>query len=161
MNCTHDCNSCGGCPNPCPKCGGKGMTVPSITVLSLTDKMINLDDEYFLCLNNKCDVAYYNDKFLSLATETKKPIWFKAKYFEYIVCYCRDIYLKDVVKVCFDLEGVLDTDILIRTLKKENVTTNCLVNNPTGTSCERLLENAIAYAKDIYKQSKEEDKNEK
>ena len=141
MNCNGECSSCKStCSITCPKCKAPGMEVPSITVASLCDSTINLDE------NGK---MYEKDK-------VNVPVWFKSKYDEYMVCYCREIYLKDVVRAVFELGGCENKKEILTYLGKGESKGMCIVKNPTGKPCDELFVNAIAYANKIYKKHQEE-----
>lgn len=160
MECDKNCSTCQStCGKVCPICGSTAIGVETATVLNLTDTEIKIDDRFYLCLNGGCHVAYFNDAGVLIEkTEVKVPIWFKSNFFEYIVCYCRNIYLKDIIKAVFTLENPTKEDI-IKFLGKEHIESNCIANNPTSKSCDLLFENAIEYAKELkLKQNEQKDR---
>lgn len=165
MNCNGDCGSCGqSCKTLCPKCSSIGMEVPTITVANLTSQKVDLNKTYFLCTGIKCDVAYFDEVNKTILTDdVKEPVWYKSTYDKYLICYCRHIYLKDVVKAVLSLNGSDSKAEIIKYLGKDQIQTNCLLNNPTGKSCEKLFDNAIIYAINIYNklQKQENQKEEK
>ena len=55
------------------------------------------------------------------------------------------IYLKDIIRAVFSIEDATKEEI-IKFLGKENIETNCLLNNPLGKDCDLLFNNAIEYA---------------
>ena len=68
--------------NTCPVCKTSGVKVKSITVRHLVDNTLTElggDTDYYICMNEKCDVVYYNPesgvKFDK--QQVKVPIWFK------------------------------------------------------------------------------------
>lgn len=158
MECDKNCSTCQStCGKVCPVCGATAIGVNTATVLNLTDVEVDINDHFYLCLNGKCNAAYFSDLgTLIEKTEVKVPIWFKSNFFEYIVCYCRKIYLRDVIKAVFSLENPTKEEI-IKFLGKDNIESNCVANNPTSKSCDLLFENAIEYAKEL----KEQQNNEK
>lgn len=151
-----DCSTCKQngslCYEVCPVCGSKGILVPSITVQNLLKEgKINLSDTFKLCTTPSCNVSYFscNELFFDL-DEIKVPIWFKKEKQKYVVCYCRNIELQHITKAVRDLNGEKNLDVLLKHLNKlDHTASNCLHNNPTGVSCEKLMKNAIEYA---YKQ---------
>lgn len=104
MNCTTTCNNCNKCDDKCPYCGYKGKEVKLETVAELTkNKCVFFEngEKIYICTNKKCDLVYFqvgNPK-VYLKEEIKVPVWFKEKYKNYIVCYCHNIYLDDIVKI--------------------------------------------------------------
>ena len=73
-----------------------------------------------------------------------------------MVCYCREIYLKDVVRAVFELGGCENKKEILTYLGKGESKGMCIVKNPTGKPCDELFVNAIAYANKIYKKHQEE-----
>lgn len=154
MECSHNCATCNSnCGFKCPVCGANCIYVNSLTVQNLTNKQIDVEKKYFLCTNPNCDVIYVDEHNIDIFSkrDVKVPVWYKSDFFNYIVCYCRNIYLRDVLQAVFSIDNPTKENIL-KFLNKENVETNCLLNNPTGKSCDLLFENSINYAIDLKKQ---------
>ena len=149
IECNNDCNSCQSvCFKKCPICGGTAIRVPVEPILSLTDyPKIRINSNHYICINAKCDNVYFDeDGTYNLNKEiVKVPVWFKSKMDDYIVCYCKNIYLKDIIKAVLKIDDV-NKDNIIKYLGKDNIESNCLVNNPIGKDCEKLFANAIEYA---------------
>jgi hypothetical protein len=128
------------------------MGVAFDTVLSLTsDYLKNTleDDEYFLCTNPKCNIAYYSLKGRTIkVTDIKSDIWFKKSKKKFIVCYCRDISLDDIVLAVDRLE-LPNLQKIVHYLQKDDIITDCIHHNPTSVCCQKLFDNAIEYAKKI------------
>lgn len=152
-----DCSTCKQngslCSEGCPVCGSKGILVPATTVQSmLKEGKINLGDTFKLCTTPSCNVSYFscNELFFDL-DEIKVPIWFKKEKQKYVVCYCRNIELQHIIKAVSDLNGEKDLEVLLKHLNKaDHIAHNCLYNNPTGVSCEKLMKNAIEYAHKLF-----------
>lgn len=162
VSCNGECSTCKStCGTTCPKCGAPGKLVPSITVASLSNNQINLEEDHYLCLRPNCTTAYFteNGKIID-KEEVKVPIWFKSKYEEYIVCYCRNIYLKDIVLAVIQLGGCENKKEILHYLGKEDGAGKCIIKNPTGAPCDELFANAIVYANNIYNNMKEQQKKE-
>ena len=158
MNCNNNCTTCeSSCLVLCPVCGIKGMKVNYKTVSKLLKDNTHLfKEDVYLCTNKKCNIAYYqvDNPNTFNKEEVKVPIWFKEKYDKYLVCYCHNIYLSDIVKYVLECNTV--DKITIDEIKNKfpKVYESCDICNPTGVSCEKLFNNSIDFA---YKQ-KEEDK---
>lgn len=158
MNCNNECSTCKtNCALSCPICNQKGMMVRFDAAKNLVkdNKYLNKKQKVYICTNKKCEVVYYqkdNPK-QYLKEEIKVPIWFKEKYDKYLVCYCHNIYLDDIVRIV--LNSTVSEKLTIEDIKKQfpKVKENCKIKNPIGNSCERLFENAIEYA---YKKKEEE-----
>lgn len=136
----------------CLKCNKKGMRVTFDTVLSLCNDFIKTTinyAHYYLCTNKKCDVAYFSDTRTILTSEIKHPIWFKENSNKFIICYCRQITLNDIVEAIEKIDGEITIEKVVRVLGKENDPKNCLLEFPTGEECTTLFLNAIEYGKKI------------
>lgn len=157
-SCNNNCIICNSvCESKCPICLHKGIKVPLVTVKNLVkdDKMLFNSEQTYICSNKKCDIIYYqyDNPNIFYKKDVKTKVWFKEKYNDYIVCYCHNIYLKDIVSIVkTDKSDKILTkeDILSRFEKKHE---DCLMLNPVGNSCDKLFLNAIEYA---YKQKKED-----
>ncbi len=162
MNCNGECATCKStCGTTCPKCGAPGKIVPSITVTSLSNSKINLEEDHYLCLRPNCEVAYFTESGKIIEKSTLNvPIWFKSKYEEYKVCYCRDIYLKDIVRAVISLGGCENKKEILHFLDKEDGAGKCIIKNPTGAPCDELFANAISYANNIYNKMREKQKED-
>ena len=104
MNCDNKCSTCSTkCNLLCPICNKQVKNVPIQTVKSLVKHDINLleTEETYICLNKKCNLVYFqnNNPSYYFKNDVNKPVWFKEKYPNYIVCYCRNIYLKEIVEL--------------------------------------------------------------
>jgi hypothetical protein len=148
-----ECGSCmraaQGCGEGCPVCGSNGIAVPSETVRSLVKAKPVLDDVvYKICTTPGCDVSYYGcggDHFL--LSDVAVPIWFKRRNQRYMICYCKDIDLFQIMEAVDDLDGSSDKETILKHLgKSHGYEEDCLRMNPLGISCERLFQNAIEYA---------------
>lgn len=152
MECNNNCSTCTtSCQQKCPKCDGSALGIETATVLNLTTRTdVKVDKQHYICLNPRCNVIYFSEdnKEIYLKNEIKVPIWFKSNFMEYLVCYCRNIYLKDIIKAVFTLENPTKEEI-IKFLEKENISTNCLINNPVSRDCDLLFRNAIEYALEL------------
>ena len=155
MNCEncHDCSSkCHDIKFGCRVCGKRGMEVSFDTVLALSNEFLRntLNEEiYYLCTNPNCHVAYYTliGRVINLS-DVNVDIWYKKHKKKFMVCYCRDITLDDVVFAVNSIE-VPTIPKVVHFLQKADVAVDCIHHNPTSISCEKLFLNAIEYAKKI------------
>lgn len=153
MSSCSSCSSCGGhcepSENGCPHCGVQGIEVPTQTVKSLAKDFLKdqiPDEQFRLCINKACNVAYYTEDKMIHTNQIKKSIWYKRDADQYTICYCRDITLDDIVKAVEEMEVELNKKNVIKHLGKDNIESNCIENNPTGQCCTPLFDNAIKYA---------------
>ena len=70
----------------------------------------------------------------------------KEKYKNYIVCYCHNIYLDDIVKIVKNTNESNLTKKDILNLLNTNHFEDCKHLNPTGENCDILFKNAIQFA---------------
>jgi hypothetical protein len=88
---------------PCPLCKTKGRYVENITVRHLLRKEMEEkagQEDYYLCMNARCDIACYNDKTCT-AFQKKDiivPLWFKDDANPRYACYCSKITEEDVAR---------------------------------------------------------------
>lgn len=152
MECTNNCSTCtSSCSQKCPTCGGSALGVETVTVVNLSkDSSVDIEQKYYICLNPKCKTIYFSEKLNHIINfeKVKVPIWFKSNFMNYIVCYCRNIYLKDVIRAVFSLENPT-MESVIKFLNKDKIEINCLINNPVSRDCDILFKNAIEYALEL------------
>ena len=104
------------------------------------------EDDYHLCMNKKCDVAYYNQR---LDVQINKdqinvPIWFKEDADPKYICYCSKVTEEAIINAVKN-EGARDLkDIIKITGAMKNC--NCLVNHPTGKCCSPIIQEVISKA---------------
>lgn len=159
MKCDQNCTSCASsCRELCPICGKVGMMVPYETVSRLIKgkNVFFSNQPSYLCTSKQCNVVYFQASHPKMYTkeEVKVPIWYKEKYNQYLVCYCHNIYLNDIVELVkhIDNKKVTKKEV-IELLGKNNEKEDHVHCNPTGKSCDQLFENAIEFA---YKQKRGE-----
>ena len=162
MECNNNCATCSSsCQKHCPNCEGNALGVETVTVINLSKRTdISIDKQYYICLNPRCKTIYFSEDYKTIIEkdEVKVPVWFKSNFMEYLVCYCRNIYLKDIIRAVFSIENPTKEKV-IAFLEKEDIETNCLVNNPVSRDCDLLFKNAIEYALEL--KAKEEKKDVK
>jgi len=132
--------------NLCPVCKEEGTLVKNITVKhividELTEKVGGND--YFLCMNEECDISYYNTesniKFNK--EQLKVPIWFKKEANPKYVCYCSKVTEEQVINAVIKDGDTNMKDVLSITGAMSNP--QCQKNNPLGKCCHKIIQNAI------------------
>lgn len=159
MECNKECSTCQSeCAKHCPVCGQSALGVESATVLNLSKVNIKPERQFYICLNPKCKTIYFDEQEeqIIVADDVKVPIWFKSNFMNYMICYCRQIYLKDVIRAVLSMNDEPTIDNVVKFLEKENIETNCLINNPISRDCDLLFNNAIEYAIDLKKREDKE-----
>ncbi|MCI6508753.1 MAG: hypothetical protein PUH11_05215 [Bacilli bacterium] len=149
QKCDKGCNTCTlDCSHRCPVCKGNSEKVSEETVINILidSSEYTLGDTY-ICLNRKCDVTYFNSHEYFLKNELKVPVWFKEDPNEMIVCYCRNISMKDIRMIIKNHPNVTTMDQVLKILRKEKIKIDCMHKNPLGKSCDKLFTNAIQYVK--------------
>ena len=151
MNCNHECNTCeSSCTVNCPICDKKGRVVKLEAALNLVNNnsYIDKNKKVYICQNKKCTVTYFQEENPKYYTkeEVNVPIWFKETYSKYMVCYCYEIYINDIVNIFKNdntNKKLTKEDILKHFTKKHD---DCLHHNPLGEDCEKTFINAIEFA---------------
>ena len=100
-------------------------------------------DQYKICMNEDCDVIYYNlDKEIKfLKDQVRVPIWFKKDADPKYACYCSKVTEDQVI------EAVVKHGA--KTVKEVNAITGamknslCKENNPLGVCCHKIIQEAI------------------
>lgn len=130
----------------CPLCKRTGNIVKDITVRNMVyneiiDRVNN--DVYYLCMNEECDIVYYNNKAKINFTlkEIKVPVWYKKDASPKYVCYCNKVTENQVIDAVVK-DGAKDMkDILKLTGAMKNG--KCEINNPSGKCCHEVVQSAI------------------
>jgi bacterioferritin-associated ferredoxin len=145
--------SCGCCSQDlaktkgnCPVCNNKGEAVGKITVEHLVtddNRKAVEGDQYRICLNEDCDVVYYNVdngvKFLK--NQIKVPIWFKKDANPKYACYCSKVTEEQVIEAVLKhgAKTVQEVNAITGAMKNSN----CKENNPMGICCHKIIQEAI------------------
>ncbi|MBM7853916.1 bacterioferritin-associated ferredoxin [Desulfohalotomaculum tongense] len=130
----------------CPVCRKPGVKVKNITVKHLVadefiDQVGNAD--YYLCMNEGCEVVYYNLK-LAVKFDKKQirvPVWFKKDADPKYVCYCSRVTEEEVIAAVVKNGASTVEDIVNLTGAMKNA--RCQVNNPLGKCCHPAIRAAI------------------
>jgi len=122
----------------CPQCGhkGKGMKIITIKSLLLPEALATLeaDGNYRMCLNQECQVVYFNDKGGIYRTQDLKVLVFpKSDDPNCPVCYCFG-WTRRKLKTDHDQAGQSTAVNEISEHIKAG-RCGCEVNNPEGSCC--------------------------
>lgn len=132
--------------NLCPICKTSGVKVKNTTVKHLVlETLIELvgDTDYYICMNEKCDIVYYNQetgiKFDKL--QVRVPIWFKKDANPKYACYCSKVTEDQVINAVIKDGAKSVKDIITLTGAMKNA--QCQKNNPLGKCCHQIIQDAI------------------
>jgi bacterioferritin-associated ferredoxin len=130
----------------CIVCGHSGEMVKNITVKHLVfDGLIEQirNDDYYLCMNEECDIVYYNDKtgVKFNKQQVKVPIWFKKDANPKYACYCSKVTEEQVIGAVIKHGAKTVKDIIEITGAMKN--SRCEKNNPLGKCCHEIIQRAI------------------
>jgi len=131
--------------NLCPVCGKQGSLVKNITVKNMViDELTELiDDDYFLCTSDDCDVSYYNPKSSNKFNkhQVKAPIWFKRGANPKYACYCSQVTEGQVINAVVKDGATNMKEVLKITGAMSN--SQCQTKNPLGKCCHQIIKEAI------------------
>ncbi|WP_089610641.1 Csac_0668 family 2Fe-2S cluster-binding (seleno)protein [Dehalobacterium formicoaceticum] len=130
----------------CPICNNEGISVSKVTVEHLvTDDYRNVvdGDQYKICMNEECDVVYYNldNEVKFLKNQVRVPIWFKKDADPKYACYCSKVTEDQVIEavVKHGAKTVKEVNAITGAMKNSN----CRENNPLGVCCHKIIKEAI------------------
>lgn len=130
----------------CPVCKTLGIKVENITVKHLVvDELTGsvTDPDYYICMNEECDVVYYNPesgvKFNK--HQIKVPIWFKKDAKPKYACYCSRVTEEQVIDAVIKHGAKTVKDIVKITGAMKN--SQCIKKNPLGKCCHEIIQKAI------------------
>ena len=134
----------------CPTCNEIGQIVNNETVKCIlkSECQSNIGkNDFYLCMNPNCDVAYYNKESVFDKSALKKPLWYKKDANPKYACYCRKITPEEVTKTVME-KGLTEVGPIMLNLRG-NVKSNCKINNPTGHCCHPVFNESIKKALEI------------
>lgn len=101
------------------------------------------DDDYYLCMDEKCLITYYNRKsnIKFDKQQVKVPIWFKKDANPKYACYCSKVTEEQVINAVVKDGGENMKDVLKLTGAMKNA--QCQKNNPLGKCCHQIIQDAI------------------
>lgn len=119
----------------------KNITVKHLVFDELIEQVGNSD--YYLCMNNECDVAYYNKeadvKFNK--QQIKVPIWFKKDANPKYACYCNKVTEEQIINAVVNDGANTMKEVLKITGAMSNP--QCQKKNPLGKCCHQIVQDAI------------------
>lgn len=132
--------------NLCPVCGKQGALVKNITVKHMVlDELMEQvsDNDYFLCMDEECDITYYNIKsnIKFSKQQVKVPLWFKKDANPKYACYCSKITEEQVINAVIKDGAKSVKDVVVLTGAMKN--SQCQKNNPLGKCCHQIIQDAI------------------
>lgn len=130
----------------CPVCKRQGTLVKNITVTHmLLDKLAEqvCEYDYFLCINEECDVTYYNveSNIKFNKNQIKEPIWFKKDAIPKYACYCSKVTEEEVINAVVKGGATNVKEVLKITGAMGNP--QCQKKNPLGKCCHQIIQDAI------------------
>lgn len=127
----------------CPICNElgekvKGITVKHLVIENFVEK-IDHKEIYYLCMNEHCDVVYYNLDIESTfdKTKVKVPIWFKSDANPKYICYCSKVTEDEIIDAVTNKDAKNMKDIIKFTGAMKDG--NCILNNPLGKCCGSVI----------------------
>lgn len=135
--------------NLCPTCEKQGLLVKNITVrhmvLGELTEQVGIDD-YFLCMNEECDTAYYNSdtKKKYTAQQVNVPLWFKKDANPKYACYCSKVTEDQVISAVLEDGATQMKEVIKITGAMSN--SDCKKKNPLGKCCHQIIQDAIVKA---------------
>lgn len=130
----------------CPECKGdtqevKAITVKHFVVESLVDMIY--EDNYRICLNEDCDVIYYDleEKTIFRKKDIKIPIWYKKDADPKYICYCNQVTEQQIINAVINDGAKNIKDIIRFTGAMKNG--KCEIKNPLGKCCSPFIQETI------------------
>ena len=130
----------------CPVCNKEGISVSEVTVAHLIkeDYLKAVEGEqYKICMDEDCSVVYYNvdNGIRFLKDQVNVPIWFKKDANPKFACYCSKVTEEQVIDAVIKhgAKSVKEVNAITGAMKNSN----CKENNPLGTCCHKIIQDAI------------------
>ncbi|KIE45529.1 BFD-like [2Fe-2S] binding domain protein [Clostridium argentinense CDC 2741] len=101
------------------------------------------ESNYRICLNEDCEVVYYNldENIIFKKQDMKIPIWYKKDASPKYICYCNQVTEEQIVNAILN-NGAKDIkDIIKITGAMKNG--KCEINNPLGKCCGPIIQETI------------------
>ncbi len=137
----------------CPVCRKQGAQVPN-TVLrsnlnSATFKEADLEDDFNICMNPGCKVAYYTTGKNQVIDkkELKRELYFKEGTKRQIICYCNNVD-KEQIKDTVRIHHITNWDETMAYYSNK-VQEKCEILNPTGLCCRDLFDEVVNEIQEI------------
>ncbi|WP_027632051.1 Csac_0668 family 2Fe-2S cluster-binding (seleno)protein [Clostridium hydrogeniformans] len=136
----------------CPVCKKQGAFVKNITVKHMViDELLEQidDNEYFLCMNEDCNITYYNTESNMKFNkhQVKVPIWFKKDANPKYACYCSEVTEEQIINAVLKNDATNMKEVLRITGAMSN--SKCQNKNPLGKCCHQVIQDVIDKALSI------------
>ena len=128
----------------CPVCKILGSRVKRVTVEHLVLEPLRVtvgDSDYYLCMDEVCNIVYYNKDTSFSKQQVKEPIWFKVDANPKYACYCSKVTEEEVVNAVVNDRADNMKEVLRLTGAMRDA--QCEKNNPLGKCCHHIIQNAI------------------
>ncbi len=97
---------------------------------------------YFICLNEDCDVVYFNQRNVIFGRQDIKiPIWYKKDADPKYICYCNQVTEQQIIDAVLVGGAKTIKDIIKITGAMKNA--KCVINNPLGKCCSPVIQDTI------------------
>ena len=130
----------------CPICNRDTQEVKTITVKHFViDSLVGKvhEDNYRICLNEDCDVVYFDleKNVIFKNQDIKIPIWYKKDANPKYICYCNQVTEQQIINAVLDDGAKNIKDIIRLTGAMKNG--KCEINNPIGKCCSPFIQDTI------------------
>ncbi len=133
----------------CPVCKGNIQEVKTVTVRHFViDSLVDMvhDGSYHICLNEVCDVVYYDleENLILRNKDMKIPIWYKKDADPKYICYCNQVTEQQIINAVVN-DGAKDMKDIIR-ITGAMKNGECEIKNPLGECCGSVIQETIKQA---------------
>ena len=121
--------------------GVKDITVRHFVNDDLVDQI--KDGNYYICLNEICDVVYFNHDQGQVFNKhnIKIPIWFKKDANPKYICYCNNVTEQEIIDAIVEENAKNMKDIIRITGAMKNG--ECEIKNPLSKCCGSVIQKII------------------
>lgn len=107
------------------------------------------ETNYRICLNEDCDVVYYDldGNVILKKQDIKIPIWYKKDASPKYICYCNQVTEEQIINAVLNDGAKNIKDIIRLTGAMKNG--KCEVSNPLGKCCSPIIQETINKALNI------------
>lgn len=98
---------------------------------------------YCICLNEDCDVVYYDlgGNVILKKQDMKIPIWYKKDANPKYICYCNQVTEEQIINAVLN-DGAKDIKDIVK-LTGAMKDGKCEINNPLGKCCRPIIQETI------------------
>ena len=115
------------------------VTVEHLVLESLRESVG--DRDFYLCMDEECDIVYYNTVTSFSKQQVKVPIWFKNDANPKYACYCSKVTEEQVINAVVN-DGADNMKEVLR-ITGAMKDAQCQKNNPLGKCCHHIIQKAI------------------